>query len=90
MPLLRLPSGSLKDLEEKFAGRAMAWIGGLALVAAAVFFLSLAFSRGWITEPMRVLIGLVVGSAAFAGGAAIAGCQVRGWWRRTNSVSARL
>jgi hypothetical protein len=33
-----------------------------------VFFLSLAFSRGWITEPMRVLIGLGVGAAALAAG----------------------
>jgi hypothetical protein len=60
---------SLKDIEERFAGRALAWIGGAALIAAAVFFLSLAFSRGWITPPMRVLIGLGVGSAAFVGGA---------------------
>ncbi len=50
----RGPPISLKDLEERFAGRALAWVGGIALVAAAVFFLSLAFSRGWITEPMRV------------------------------------
>ncbi|HEY5435339.1 MAG TPA: DUF2339 domain-containing protein [Candidatus Limnocylindrales bacterium] len=63
------PSLSLRDLEERFAGRALAWVGGLALVAAAVFFLSLAFSRGWINEPMRVGIGLAVGIAAFAGGA---------------------
>ncbi len=62
---------SFKDIEERFTGRALAWIGGLALVAAAVFFLSLAFSRGWITEPMRVLVGLGVGSAAFAGGAVL-------------------
>ncbi len=60
---------SLRDLEERFAGRALAWIGGFALVAAAVFFLSLAFSRGWINEPLRVLIGLVVGSAGFGLGA---------------------
>ncbi len=63
------PGWSLRDLEERFAGRALAWVGGLALVAAAVFFLSLAFSRGWINEPMRVLIGLTVGIAALAGGA---------------------
>jgi uncharacterized membrane protein len=62
---------SLKDLEERFAGRALAWIGGVALVAAAIFFLSLAFSRGWITEPMRVLIGLTAGSVAFATGAVL-------------------
>ncbi len=62
------PPISLRDLEERFAGRALAWIGGFALVAAAVFFLSLAFSRGWINEPMRVLIGLVAGSVALGAG----------------------
>ncbi len=62
------PSLSLRDLEERFAGRALAIIGGFALVAAAIFFLSLAFSRGWINEPMRVGIGLAAGAVAFAGG----------------------
>ncbi len=62
---------SLKDLEEQFAGRALAWVGGIALVAAAIFFLSLAFSRGWITEPMRVAIGLTAGIAAFVAGAVL-------------------
>jgi uncharacterized membrane protein len=64
-----LPSFSLRDLEERFAGRALAWTGGLALVAAAIFFLSLAFSRGWIGEELRVVIGLAAGATAFAGGA---------------------
>ena len=62
-------SFDLKDLEERFAGRALAWIGGAALIAAAVFFLSLAFSRGWIGEELRVVIGLVAGTAALVGGA---------------------
>ena len=60
---------SLRDLEERFAGRALAWAGGLALVAAAIFFLSLAFSRGWISEPVRVLIGLGAAVAALVLGA---------------------
>jgi uncharacterized membrane protein len=63
------PAFSLRDLEERFAGRALAWIGGLALIGAAVFFLSLAFSRGWINEPLRVAIGLVGGGLAFGAGA---------------------
>ena len=41
----------------------LAVVGGIALLLGAVFFLSLAFSRGWITEPLRVLIGLVAGAA---------------------------
>ena len=41
----------------------LAVVGGIALLLGAIFFLSLAFSRGWITEPLRVLIGLVAGAA---------------------------
>ena len=48
---------SFADLEARLTGRALAWVGGLALVLGAVFFLSLAFSRGWIGPEMRVLIG---------------------------------
>ena len=36
----------IADLEEKLTGRALAVVGGVALVAGAIFFLSLAFSRG--------------------------------------------
>ena len=45
----------LTDLEEKLNGRALAVVGGVALVAGAIFFLSLAFSRGWIGPEGRVL-----------------------------------
>jgi hypothetical protein len=50
-------------LEAWLEGRLLAVVGGVALLLGAAFFLSLAFSRGWITEPMRVLIGLGVGAA---------------------------
>ena len=59
---------SLGDLEERLAGRALAVVGGIALILGAIFFLSLAFSRGWIGPELRVLIGLAAGSAAVAGG----------------------
>ncbi|HEX5012612.1 MAG TPA: DUF2339 domain-containing protein [Candidatus Limnocylindrales bacterium] len=51
-------------VEAWLEGRMLAVVGGIALVLGAVFFLSLAFSRGWITEPMRALIGLAGGSLA--------------------------
>lgn len=78
VPPIRMPSsiklpdlsGSLNDLEARLAGRALAWVGGLALVLGAIFFLSLAFSRGWIGPELRVLIGLVAGSICLGGGAA--------------------
>ena len=62
---------SLRELEDRFAGRILAWTGGLALVAAAIFLVSLAFSRGWIGIEGRVLIGFLAGGGAFIGGAAI-------------------
>ena len=49
-------------LEAWLEGRMLAVVGGVALLLGAVFFLSLAFSRGWITEPLRVLIGLIAGA----------------------------
>src|SRR6185503_13725077 len=57
---------SFADLEEQLSSRLLAWVGGVALVLGAMFFLSLAFSRGWIGPEARVIIGLVAGAAAFA------------------------
>lgn len=54
--------GSRLALEAWLEGRMLAVVGGVALLLGAIFFLSLAFSRGWITEPMRVLIGLGTGA----------------------------
>jgi uncharacterized membrane protein len=69
---IKLPNlaGSFDDLEARLAGRALAWVGGLALVLGAIFFLSLAFSRGWIGPELRVIIGLIAGSVCIAAGAA--------------------
>ena len=65
------PAGwSLVDLEAQLSGRLLAWVGGIALIVGAVFFLSLAFSRGWIGPEARVLIGL---------GAAATAIGVGGW-----------
>ena len=60
---------SLADLEARLTGRALAWVGGLALVLGSIFFLSLAFSRGWIGPEGRVIIGLIAGAASLAAGA---------------------
>ena len=63
------PSYSFSDFEERLTGRLLAWVGGLALIVGAIFFLSLAFSRGWIGPTARVTIGLIVGAAIIAAGA---------------------
>jgi uncharacterized membrane protein len=62
-------SAVIADLEEKLTGRALAVVGGVALVVGAVFFLSLAFSRGWIGPEGRVLIGVGAAGIALALGA---------------------
>jgi uncharacterized membrane protein len=56
------------DLEDLISGQVLAWVGGLSLLLGALFFLSLAFSRGWIGPEARVVIGLVAGVALMAGG----------------------
>ncbi len=62
-----MPS-SFSDLEERLTGRLLAWVGGLALIIGAVFFMSLAFSRGWIGPTARVVIGLVAGTLLVGAG----------------------
>jgi uncharacterized membrane protein len=55
-------SWSRSALEEWFEGRMLAIVGGIALLLGAAFFLSLAFSRGWISPELRVGTGLAVGA----------------------------
>ena len=60
---------SIADLEERLTGRVLAWVGGIALIAGAILFLSLAFSRGWIGPEARVILGLAGGGVALGLGA---------------------
>ena len=60
---------SFADLEQAFSGRILAGVGGLAVLLGAIFFLGLAFTRGWIGPAGRVGIGMVAGLALVAGGA---------------------
>ncbi|MEX1296127.1 MAG: DUF2339 domain-containing protein [Candidatus Limnocylindrales bacterium] len=60
------PSVDLAYIEERLAGRAMALVGGAALILGAVFFLSLAFSRGWIGPGMQVAVGSMGGAVGLA------------------------
>ena len=48
------------DLEELLGGRVLGWVGGVAVVLAAVLFLVMAVHNGWIDEASRVVL-------AFAG-----------------------
>ncbi|HZG68436.1 MAG TPA: DUF2339 domain-containing protein, partial [Herpetosiphonaceae bacterium] len=65
----RRPPWSFADLEQLLSGRGLAWLGGLAILIGALFFLGLAFTRGWIGPGTRVTIGLIAGGLLAAGGA---------------------
>lgn len=63
------PAFGLVELERLVAGRGLAIVGGSALLLGGIFFLGLAFSRGWIGPEARVLIGALAGLTLFAVGA---------------------
>jgi uncharacterized membrane protein len=55
----KAPSKPPLDLEELLGGRVLAWVGGVAVFLAAVFFLVMALRNGWIDEPTRVVLAFV-------------------------------
>lgn len=65
-----MPQGEGMRIQwESFLGvKLFAWIAGLALFLAAVFFVKHAFERNYITPLMRVLIGGAMGLGLIAGG----------------------
>src|SRR5206468_10432921 len=64
------PRGEGSQIQwESFLGvKLFAWIAGLALFLAAVFFVKHAFEHDYITPRMRVLIGAATGLGLIAGG----------------------
>jgi hypothetical protein len=55
-------------LEEAIGGRLMLWVGTVVLVLGVAFFLKYAFDNEWITESMRVVLGLAAGGGLVAAG----------------------
>jgi len=61
------PSPSL-DLEELLGGRILGWVGGIAVVIAAVFFVVMAVHNGWIGVTARMAIAFAASAALVAVG----------------------
>jgi uncharacterized membrane protein len=70
------------DLEELLGGRVLGWVGGVAVVLAAVFFLVMAVHNGWIDEATRVVL-------AFLGSTVLLGAGVWLYERRGQTQAAR-
>ena len=62
------PSKAKEELEALIGGKVLNRVGALALVIGVGFFLKYAFDNNWITETMRVLIGILIGLLCLAGG----------------------
>jgi uncharacterized membrane protein len=71
-----------RDLEELLGGRVLGWLGGVAVVLAAAFFLAMAVHNGWIGETGRVVL-------AFAASLALLGAGIWLYERRGRLQAAR-
>jgi uncharacterized membrane protein len=69
------------DIEEILGGRVLGWVGGIAVVFAAVFFVVMAVRNGWIGEAARMEL-------AFAASAALVGFGVWLYERRGQTQAA--
>ena len=59
------------DLESVFGGKILNWVGAVALILGLVFLSRLAWGSGWVTNPMRVCLGMLLGIALVVGGEAL-------------------
>lgn len=57
------------SLEEVLAGKWMTWVGALAVIIGAGYALKYAIDNDYLGPTGRVVLGIVVGMACFAGGA---------------------
>ncbi len=62
------PSRTREEWEALIGGKLLNRIGALALIIGIGFFLKYAFDNNWISETMRVIIGVVIGIALLFGG----------------------
>ncbi|HRH66631.1 MAG TPA: DUF2339 domain-containing protein, partial [Bacteroidia bacterium] len=67
-PEARTPGRTQAEWEALIGGKILNRIGALALIIGVGFFLKYAFDNNWITETMRVLIGVATGAGLLIGG----------------------
>jgi uncharacterized membrane protein len=57
------PAEPGRDLEEYLGGHVLGWVGGIAVVIAAVFFVVMAVRNGWIGEAARMELAFAASAA---------------------------
>lgn len=67
--VLGKPKPPVRTSWEQFAGvKLFAWLGGLALFFAVIFFIKYSFDQGLISPPLRIAFGSLFGIACIVGG----------------------
>lgn len=59
----RAASVEPEGLEERIGGRWLLYAGIGALILGVSYFIKFAFDNGWVSEPLRVTVGLLAGAA---------------------------
>ncbi|CAN5729823.1 hypothetical protein BH24ACI5_BH24ACI5_13870 [soil metagenome] len=57
-----------EDLEQQIGSRWLLYAGVAAVVLGMSYFVKFAFDNGWISEPLRVVSGVLIGLGLVAGG----------------------
>jgi uncharacterized membrane protein len=57
-----------ESLEQRIGGRWLLYAGIAALILGISYFIKFAFDNGWVSEPLRVVVGLAAGVALITGG----------------------
>lgn len=64
-------TGSGHSFEQQFGGRAFVWIGGVALALAGFFMVKYSIEMGFVTETVRIILGLGFGAALIVASLAV-------------------
>jgi hypothetical protein len=62
------PEPHVEGLEERIGARWLLYAGIGSLILGISYFIKFAFDNGWVSEPLRVAVGLLVGGALVAVG----------------------
>lgn len=79
-PVVPVPPVRQVSLEERLGARLPVWIGSIALALAGAFLVKYSFDRGWFSETVRVVFGVLFGVILLGAGE---------WMRRSSERIAQ-
>ncbi len=85
-PVVASPARTGEGVEAAIGGRLLLYAGALTVILGVAFFLKYAFDRNWITEWMRVAIGILSGIGFVALGLRLARAGYRGYGQILSGV----